>query len=101
MLITSNFHILLFCSDVDDLPHFSLGVGLGADDEQSVQEVNGDSMRTPVGGSTDVGDAPVGGRYKNGRHLILQGTIEEAEALNVQHVHLQTPSCLGLPACKL
>jgi len=38
--------------------------------------------------ASDFGDAPVGCYHKNGRHVVLQGAVEEGEALDVQHVHL-------------
>ena len=34
------------------------------------------------------GDTPVCGHDKDGCHVILQGTVQEGEALDVQHVHL-------------
>ena len=46
--------------------------------------------------TSDVGDAAVGGHHQHGGHVVLQRTIEVAEALNVQHVHLHPwPMLLG------
>lgn len=39
-------------------------------------------------GPANVGYATVGGDDEDWGHLILKGTVEEGEALNVKHVHL-------------
>jgi hypothetical protein len=86
---TCDLHVLFLSSDVQDLAHLVLAVGLGADDEQAVQEVDGDAVRAAVIGAPDLGDATVGGGHEDGRHVVLQGPIQKAEALYVQHVHLR------------
>ena len=36
----------------------------------------------------DLSDAPVGGHHHHGGEVVLQRSVEEGEALHVQHVHL-------------
>lgn len=52
-------------------------------------------------GPTNVGDATVGGNDKDWGHLILKGTVQKGEALNVKHMHLineeHTRDYLSLP----
>ena len=39
--------------DLEDLPRLLLGVGLGGDDEQAVQQVDGDAVGALVVGASD------------------------------------------------
>ncbi len=64
-------------------------------------------MALLVVGGHSLGDAPVGGENEDGRHVTLEGAVEEREALNVEHVHLvyeqnlcaaNTPSVTSHPA---
>lgn len=41
-----------------------------------------------VVGSSDVGDASVGGEDDDGGSLTLEGSVEEGEALHIEHVDL-------------
>ena len=94
--------------DPEDLPEVLLLVLRGGDDDGAVQQVQGDPVRAGVAGapggqhreedsehcdcylvfSPDLGDAPVGGHHHHGGEVILQRSVEEGEALHVQHVHL-------------
>ena len=87
--LTCDLNIFLLSSDVQNLSELILSVGLCADDEQSVQEVYWNAVGTTIVCAPDFGDASVCGCHQNWGHIILQGSIEEAEALYVQHVHLQ------------
>ena len=46
-------------------------------------------LLAPVVGAPDARDAPVGGDHQDGRELVLQRPVQEAEALHVQHVDLR------------
>ena len=93
--------------DPEDLAEVLLLVLRGGDDDGAVQQVQGDPVRAGVAGapggqhredsedcdcclvfSPDLGDASVGGHHHHGGEVILQRSVEEGEALHVQHVHL-------------
>ena len=40
----------------------------------------------------DLSDAPVSGHHHDGRHVVLQGAVQEGETLDVQHVDLREDS---------
>lgn len=65
-----------------------LRVGLGCDDQQTVKKIRWYAMWRLIIGPANVGYATVGGDDEDWGHLILKGTVEEGEALNVKHVHL-------------
>jgi len=48
--VAPHFDILLLAADVEDQPHLALGVGLGGDDEEAVEEVDGDAVGAGVWG---------------------------------------------------
>ena len=41
-------------------------------------------------GASNLCDSPVAGHHQDGRQVILQRPIQVAEALHIQHVHLQS-----------
>ena len=121
--------VSICCSpDDQDLSDLLLRVRLCGDDEETVQQVYGNSVRTGVVGTSDpkhthtcthnkiqiivcvcvcvcvrararsLGDSPVGGHDEYGGHVTLQGSVQEGEALDVQHVHLINEQHLHPPA---
>lgn len=80
--------VLLLAPDPQYLLEILLLVLGGGNDDGPVQEVQGQTMGTGVAGAPDLGDAPVGGHHHHGGEVVLQGAVEEREALNVQHVNL-------------
>lgn len=86
--VLGHLHLLLLGPDVEDLAELRLCVGLRGDDQEPVEEVDGDAVRGPVAGAADGGDAPVGGGHEDRGHVVLQGPVEEGEALDVEHVDL-------------
>lgn len=73
---------------LNNLLYIVLGVRLGADDEHSVQQVHGETMWTRKFRSPDSARPSVGGHDHERRQLVLQGPIQECEALDVEHVDL-------------
>ena len=63
-------------------------VRAGGDDEQAVEQINRDAVRTLVVGATDASNATVCGGHQHRRHVRLERSIEEREALDVEHVNL-------------
>ena len=102
--------------DPEDLSEVLLLVLRGGDDDGAVQQVQGDPVRAGVAGAPggqhreeesedcgcclvlvpDLGDAPVGGHHHHGGEVILQRSVEEGEALHVQHVHLTKETIVKL-----
>lgn len=100
--VLTHLYIFFLAPDAKDLLCVFLAVGGGGDDEQTVQQVNGDAVGALVAGAPDPGDATVGSHDEDRRHVTLQGSVEEGEALNVQHVdlvdeqHARDNLCLAL-----
>mmetsp|Transcript_29796 Transcript_29796/g.58471 ORF Transcript_29796/g.58471 Transcript_29796/m.58471 type:complete len:314 (+) Transcript_29796:841-1782(+) len=83
-----HLHVLLLCSDGDNLPDVLLVIGLRGDDQRTVQEIQGNAVGTFVVCSPNRCDASVGCHHDDGCVLCLQGSVEKREALDVQHVDL-------------
>jgi hypothetical protein len=70
-----------------------VGVGRGGHDDHPVEQVQRDAVWALVGGAADARDAAVGRHHHHGRRLRLQRAVQEREALDVQHVSLETALC--------
>lgn len=73
-------------------------IGNSFNDDHSVQHVDGYAVRGHVLCASDACDAPVGGHNNHRGHVILQRSVEEGEALNVQHMHLKKLVLFGWDA---
>ena len=77
---------------------------VGASDPERGREQVSWLVRESAGGG-GLGDSPVGGHDQHRGHVGLQCTVQEREALNVQHVHfinkqhLQNEHTPGLLLC--
>jgi hypothetical protein len=85
---TSHFDVFFLTSDIQNKPHLLLCIRLCGYDEQPVQQIDGDPMWRGIIGPPDLSNPPISRHHQDGRHVILQGTIQVTEALDVQHVHL-------------
>lgn len=63
-------------------------IGLGLDDEQSVEEIQRDAMRSVIVSASDLGHSSVGRHHDDRCLLRLESSVEVGEALNVKHVDL-------------
>ena len=75
-------------TDLQDLADLLRAVGLGGDDEGTIKQIDGETVRGLIGGSTDLSDTSVGGHDDDGSLVAFQSSIEEGEALDVEHVNL-------------
>eukprot|EP00756_Hemistasia_phaeocysticola_P008403 Hpha_TRINITY_DN14610_c2_g17::TRINITY_DN14610_c2_g17_i1::g.48399::m.48399 len=74
--------------DVNDLHQLLPRVGHGFDDEETVQQVDRDTVRGLHVSATDGGHATVGGEDNDGGESRLKSLVEECETLDIKHVHL-------------
>nr|POF17610.1 hypothetical protein CFP56_13024 [Quercus suber] len=80
--------LLLLGADGEDLADLVGRVGVGGDDDDAVEEVERQAVRRAVAGPADRRAAPVARHDDDRRQLVLERAVDEAEALDVQHVHL-------------
>jgi hypothetical protein len=62
---------------MDDLLHVLLVIGLGAHDQDTVEQVDGKTVRTPELRPSYPRHPSVGGHDDQGGKLIFQGAVEE------------------------
>merc|ERR1740123_2842346 len=82
-----DFYVLGGAADGQNLHDLLERVGQEADDEQTVEEIDGDAVRRLHVRPADVADASVGGQDDDGREVGLEGSVHVREALDVEHVH--------------
>lgn len=80
--------LLFLCTNTDDLLDLIGGVRLGADDDNTVQEIQRQAVRRLVLGTTDAGVTSVRGHDDDGGEVVLEGAVDEGETFNVEHMHL-------------
>lgn len=76
------------CANGQDLHHFLRGVWQCPNNDEPIEEVHWHSMWRREVGAPDCANASVGGEYDNGSKGALEGTVEEGEAFNIEHVDL-------------
>ena len=72
--------------DLNDLLNVIFRIRFGADDQDTVEEVYGETMRTPHVGASYPRHATIGGHDDQRRQFAFQCPVQEREALNVEHV---------------
>jgi len=75
-------------SDVKNLADFFVSIGAGRNDQGSVKEIDGQTMRRLVVGASDLGDTSVGGHHHDGGGVTFEGSVQERVALDIEHMHL-------------
>lgn len=70
-------------------PDFLLLVWRRLNDDHSIEHINWDAVGRDILSTPDASDATVGGHNHHRGHVVLQCTIQEGEAFDVQHVYLQ------------
>ncbi len=80
--------LFLLGTNGEDLTNLVLGVRLGADDDDAVQEIQGKAVRALVIRASDPSVTPVAGHDDDRRELVLERAVDVREAFDVKHVHL-------------
>ena len=75
-------------TDVEDLADFLLIVGSRGNNEGTIEQIDGETVRRQIVGASNLGDTTVSGHDDDGSLVGLESTIEEREALNVEHMDL-------------
>jgi len=81
--------------NLNDLSNLLHSVTLSRDDEDSIEQIDGDSMRGFVLCSTNSGDASVGSHDDQRSEVVLECSVEEGEAFDVEHVDFVDEEDLG------
>lgn len=79
-------NFLLLRADGEDLADLVALVGVRADDDDAVEEVEGEAVRGAVGGASDPRVAPVAGHDHDGGQFVFEGAVDVGEAFDVEHV---------------
>ena len=83
-----HLNILFLATDVQNLTYFLGAVWLGRDYEGTIQQIDWQTMRGLIIGSSDFGDTSVGGHDNDWSLVGLEGSVQEREALNIEHMDL-------------
>ena len=75
-------------SDGQDFHEFFEAIVGGLDDQQSIQQINGDSVGGGHVGPPNGADASIGSQHNDRRKSRLKRPVEEGKAFDVQHMHL-------------
>ena len=75
-------------TDVEDLADFLLIVGSRGNNEGTIEQIDGETVRRQIVGASNLGDTTVSSHDDDGSLVGLESTIEEREALNVEHMNL-------------
>ena len=75
-------------TDVKDLANLLFRVRLGRNDKGAVKQIDGETVRRHVVRASNLSDTTVGSHNDDGSLVRLESTIEEREALNVEHMDL-------------
>mmetsp|Transcript_4317 Transcript_4317/g.6978 ORF Transcript_4317/g.6978 Transcript_4317/m.6978 type:complete len:209 (+) Transcript_4317:205-831(+) len=76
-----------FCADRHDLDHLFQRVWHRSNNQHSIQQINGNSMRSHHICSTNTTNSSIGREDHNWRQRRFQCTVQEGKTFNVQHVH--------------
>jgi len=79
----------LYLPDPEDFLELLLLVWRSGYDDHPIQQVDRDPVGRLVVRSSNSRDASVGRHYHHRRHLVFQRSVQEREALDIQHMDLQ------------
>jgi len=75
-------------TDFKDLADLTVIIRPGRDNEGTIEQINGETMRGSIVGSTDLGDSSVSSHYHNRGLITFESSVKEREALDIKHMNL-------------
>ena len=86
--LARDLDVLFLTTDVEDLADLLLGVGSRRNNEGTIEQIDGETVRRQIVGASNLGNTTVSSHNDDGSLVGLESTIEEREALNVEHMDL-------------
>lgn len=86
--ILFNLNVLSSAADSQNLDNIVKSVRQQTDNQKTVKQIHGDTVRGAHVDATDLANTTVSGQDHDGGQVALKSTIEVSEALNVEHVNL-------------
>ena len=83
-----DFDSLCGATDGEDLNNLIEGVGQSTDDQETIQEINGDTVGRFHVGATDLAVTSVGGKNNDGGKVAFKGSVEVGETFDIEHMDL-------------
>mmetsp|Transcript_28156 Transcript_28156/g.77398 ORF Transcript_28156/g.77398 Transcript_28156/m.77398 type:complete len:258 (-) Transcript_28156:838-1611(-) len=81
-------HFLFAAADLQNLTNFLVRVGLGGNNHEAIQQVQGNPVRAFVVGAANLGHASIGGNHQHRCIVGFQSAIQKGKAFHIQNVHL-------------